>query len=348
MLRRSLISETDSVPNLQLALGIELAVLPPYLYACWSIKPPSAGGSEAAAEASRTIRSVLYQEMLHLAVAANILNALGKPPRFTAQLMKYPGSLPGHVQTGKFAFAVGLCRLSRATIDTFMKIELPEWDADLTASDDWITLGAFYDKVKVQLEALPAGAFRHGRQLPARDNPAPGNLQPVNDFGSAKLAIDSIIAQGEGHRPKKGQPPTDDYMSDDAREVAHFYKFKTIGSCFDGGDTPGPPLIDPDRDLFAVIDNPDAAMFSEVQKQMNLRFNQRYSQLLDTLELRLAGPSPEVFGAATKLMAGLEHDAAVLRNAGTVPGTRFVAGPTFEYIGAGLTAAAARHSSPGA
>jgi Ferritin-like len=335
MLRLSAISETDPVPNLQLALAIELAVLPPYFYACWSIKPPSAGGSVAAAEASRTIRSVLYQEMLHLAMSANILNALGERPKLNTQLMKYPGSLPGHVQTGEYAFPVGLCRLSAATIDTFMKIERPEWDVHPTPGDDWVTLGAFYGKIKAQLEALPADAFRHGRQLPTHDNPAPGYLRPVNDIGSAKLAIDAIIAQGEGHRPAKpGESTAFDYRRDDAREVAHYYKFETIGSYFKAGNSPELP-IDPDRDLFSVVDNPQATMFSKAQRQLNLRFNQRYSRLLDTLERVLAGPNPEVFEGATKLMTGLEHDAAMLRSAGMVPGTGSCAGPTFEYVAVG-------------
>jgi hypothetical protein len=210
-----------------------------------------------------------------------------------------------------------------------MKIERPQWDADPTA-DDWVTLGAFYDKIKAQLETLPAGAFRHGRQLPPHDNPAPGYLQPVKDFGSAKSAIDAIIVQGEGHKPKD-KSSTASNESDDAREVAHYYRFKKIRSYFHVGNT-REFQIDPKRDLFAVVDNPQVGMFSEKQRRLNLRFNQRYSRLLDTLEKVLAGPSPEVFGRATKLMTGLEHDAAMLRNAGMVPGTGSFAGPTFEYV----------------
>jgi Ferritin-like len=55
----------DPASNLQLALGVELAVLPPYLYALWSIKSAAEGASAAALEAANTVRAVAYEEMLH-------------------------------------------------------------------------------------------------------------------------------------------------------------------------------------------------------------------------------------------------------------------------------------------
>ena len=347
MLRRSAIFDTDPMANLQLALAIELAVLPPYLYACWSIKPPSLGAGDAAVEASRTIRSVLYQEMLHIAAVVNILHALGARPDFIGQPMKYPGYLPGHVTTGKYAFKVSLCRLSSATIKMFQRIELPEWDApDPAPGDDWITIAGFYEIIKAQLKRLPDSAFQHGRQLPIHDNPAPGYLQPVTNLKSALLAIDAVILQGEGHRPKNpGQPPTAPEMDDDAREVAHYYKFATIGGYFEP-TPPAPPLIDPDRDLYAVIDNPGVAhRFSDPQAQANLHFNRLYSQLLDALQVTVGGAEPEVFGIATRLMGRLEQAVAMLRNAGFVPGTQFFAGPTFEYIDVTAGTPAARPAS---
>jgi hypothetical protein len=326
MLLRAALS-ADPIANLQRALAIELAVLPPYLYACWSVKPRAAGASVAAAEARRTIRSVLYQEMLHVATAANLLNALGAKPDVTASPMKYPGNLPWHVTDPPYAYTVGLCALSAAALDTFKKIECPEWDVTGAAgsSGDWITIGAFYEAIKNQLKALPDSAFAHGRQLPRRENPGPGRLYQVKNRASAFLAIDTIVVQGEGHKPNNAGSQPDD----SAHETAHYYQFDTIRKYFDT------LLVDPARDLYPIIDNPNAGVFNGPQRQLNLAFNHLYSELLDTLEVAFANAAPQVFGAATQLMRRLELAAAMLRNAGTVPGSDRLAGPTFDYVGAG-------------
>jgi hypothetical protein len=323
----------DVVGKLQLALAIELTIIPAYLYACWSIKPPSEGGSDAAAEAARTIRSVMYEEMLHVAAVANILNAIGVQPDVKGCLIKYPGYLPGHVETGPYAFKVGLCGLSVAAIDTFTRIELPEWKAPPPGpGNDWITIAAFYDLIRVQLGDLGEDAFRHGRQIAPRENPGSGYLQPVRDLETARLAIDTIVAQGEGHRPKNPDQPTAAEEDDGSRETAHYYQFATVGSYLVRTPPALAPLIDPARDLYAVIDNPDPATFSDAQKELNLDFNQLWSQLLDCLQATVSGEHPQVFGQATRLMNALQIAAARLRTAGFVPGTSRLAGPTFDYV----------------
>ena len=58
---------------LQTALELELATIPPYLVALLSIQLP---GNRASAE---IIRSVMMEEMLHLVLVANVLNAVGAP-----------------------------------------------------------------------------------------------------------------------------------------------------------------------------------------------------------------------------------------------------------------------------
>ena len=169
MLLHSNALASDPLANLQLAAAIELATIPPYLYAAWSVRPREDGGSFAAAEAARLIRSVVYEEMLHLALVANVINALGGVLDLTSQVPTYPGMLPGHATSGPFAFSVSLEPLSERAINTFMRIEMPEWMAlqgGRATSDDWITLAAFYKSIETQLRALPDSEFSHGRQLP--------------------------------------------------------------------------------------------------------------------------------------------------------------------------------------
>ena len=331
MILASACSSADPVANLQLALGVELAVLPPYLYALWSIRPAAEGASVAAVEATASLRNVIYGEMLHIAAVCNVLNSLGTTPDFARYPMRYPSPLPGHVTRGRYAFRVGLASLSARSLDTFLKIERPQFDApDLPGPHDqpWITLGAFYQSVIDQLKRLPASAFGKGAQMPARENPAPGRLPAVVDAASAALALAVVIDQGEGHKPPKPSAGDADnsFELDDDHEVAHYYQFQTLAGYFAARQ------IRPATDLFPLVSDPNAQHFSPAQQAANQAFNRRYSELIDSLQASFASPTPTAFGAPSALMRALTHAAAVLRQAGDVPGTRRMAGPTFEYL----------------
>ncbi len=60
--------------HLQTAIEIEWSTIPPYLCALWSL------GDEHNRPAATCIRDVVMEEMLHLTLAANVLNALGGEP----------------------------------------------------------------------------------------------------------------------------------------------------------------------------------------------------------------------------------------------------------------------------
>ena len=64
----------DLREHLQWAIELEHSTLPPYLTALYSIKD----GHNA--EAAEVIQSVFLEEMLHMTLAANILNAVGGAP----------------------------------------------------------------------------------------------------------------------------------------------------------------------------------------------------------------------------------------------------------------------------
>jgi len=309
--------------NLQLGLAIELSVLPPYLYALWSIKSAEEGASASAVEASNAIRSVVYEEMLHAALVGNLLNALNAAPEVKQHLMTYPGPLPGHVTGGRYAYTVRLLPLSPDGVEIYKLIERPEWAEPGDSEDGWITIGAFYEKVKQQLRALTPGAFTGGRQLPLGDNPGPGQLISVNSLETALLAIETVLDQGEGHRPKKVDDPN--AVVDDDHEVAHFYQFEQIAGYFkDGAITAS--------DVYPVIADPDASTYSAAQQQANTAFNAAYTALLDSLQAMWSGSQPEVFGGPTAFMRQLEQLAAELRALGPVGSGPSVAGPTFTLV----------------
>jgi hypothetical protein len=104
---------------LRTAIAIEHATIPVYLYALFSIKP---GRNRSVAG---ILRSIVVEEMLHLALACNVLNAIGGEPPLgeTGFVPHYPSHLPGDVRPG---LQVRLCRLSPDHVrDVLMPIELP-------------------------------------------------------------------------------------------------------------------------------------------------------------------------------------------------------------------------------
>src|SRR4028119_1609409 len=65
----------DARESLQKAIGVEFGTLPPYLYALFSIPP----GRNV--EAATRIHSIVLEEMIHMCLACNMLNAIGGAPR---------------------------------------------------------------------------------------------------------------------------------------------------------------------------------------------------------------------------------------------------------------------------
>ena len=105
---------------LQEAIELEHSTIPPYLYALYSLIP---GKNDAVAE---IIQSIVVEEMLHLTLAANILNALGGSPVLDTPdfIPDYPGPLPGSVEGG-LVVPLAPCSLYLVS-GVFMKIEQPE------------------------------------------------------------------------------------------------------------------------------------------------------------------------------------------------------------------------------
>lgn len=151
----------DLRAHLQWAIEIEHCIIPPYLCALYSIK---AGQNR---EASETIASVFMEEMLHMTLAANIMNAVGGRPVLDRPdfIPAYPQYLP-HSARG---FLIPLARFSKATIETFMKIENPGLGAS-AETDAYHSQGQF-----VRFRSPPA-------QICAPDRPSrceDGNVTAV-------------------------------------------------------------------------------------------------------------------------------------------------------------------------
>src|SRR5215472_7515094 len=113
--------------HLQWAIELEHCTVPPYLCALYSldtIRNP---------EASDVMASVFVEEMLHMALAANLLNAVGGRPRFDSPQMlpPYPRFLPH----GDRSFEIPLLAFGPAALEVFFKIEQPARAGALSEGD---------------------------------------------------------------------------------------------------------------------------------------------------------------------------------------------------------------------
>ncbi len=203
---------------LQTAIGVEFGTLPPYLYALYTIKP----GSNM--EASRRIKSVVLQEMIHVCLAANILNALGGDPLLKPQ--SYPGPLPGDIGPDGTPLTLHLYPFGSDAMNQAMQIEqpvdvplFPVETFALKAEPKAVTIGQFYDALDKFLATLPDSAWSKDRHQIDDNQFFAGQLFPIDNYADAHRAISNIVSEGEGAK--------DDPL-DFQHEIAHYYRFGEI------------------------------------------------------------------------------------------------------------------------
>jgi hypothetical protein len=335
-------SKPDLLQALQRAVELEHATIPPYLTALYSIKD----GTNV--EVASLIRSVVLEEMLHMALASNILIAIGGAPDIDRPgfVPAYPGPLPGGLRGD---LVVRLRRCSVAQIrDVFMSIERPadtpepvhgnlgpQNPSDLAS----YTIGWFYDEIEKALRALTAaGAITFGyaeRQVTGWT--APGQLFAITSLEDACRAIREIKEQGEGASPRD---------PDDAEhELAHYYKFAEIvagrrlvpNAPGSGFAFTGDPIPFEEDGVWPMIDDPDVTLYPAGSRAAILadQFARTYQTLLKALHRTFNG-EPNGMRDAIGVMYALDLAARELMRtpSGITPGT--TAGPVFQLPVPGL------------
>ncbi|AJD44394.1 ferritin-like protein (plasmid) [Rhizobium gallicum bv. gallicum R602sp] len=292
------------------AMRLEHATIPPYLTALYSIKP---GVNQ---DATQVLRVIVVEEMLHLTIAANILNAIGGTPDLTRPdfAVDYPASLPD----GETDFKVGIQAFGREALATFLKIERPaqrpihlvgkglihrKTSPHTTALGNdprhedlhFYSIGEFYSTIAEGIKYLEAEAHRVGTTIFTGDRSRQitseyyysggGELFAVTDLKSALEATELIIEQGEGDGGG--------IYDDNEHELAHYYRFDELvkGRYYQKGDQPGHPTgpqlqVDwegayPIKANLKVVD-------IDIKKDPELReaataFNTRYGEFLQLL-----------------------------------------------------------------
>jgi len=210
-------------------------------------------------KAAALIMSVVVEEMLHLALASNVKQAIVGPPLIYIKVA-FPTTLPEGLST----FEVNLDKFSKAQLLTFMKIESPKSFKENEGKAE--TIGQFYHQIEQCILNDFPGTYTNKRpqlvpeknyyaqnttntiyydkdhkpQFPNADDS--GGLIHVVSCNTALVALDEIIEQGEGHDGGdhldiNGNPkilPRDywdnnvnpeDYDDPDQLELSHFVRF---------------------------------------------------------------------------------------------------------------------------
>lgn len=327
-------SKGDLLLALQQAVELEHSTIPPYLCGLYSIKPG------ANPEIAEIIRSVVVEEMLHMALVSNLLVSLGGHPRIghPTFVPRYPGSLPGGLR-GSLIVRLRRCSIEQIR-DVFMSIEQPDKtyvpeNGVIDPSDpeqrSHFTIGWFYDEIARALKILHAEGkieFGHAdRQV--SEWSGPGKLIVITSLADALAAIDEIKDQGEG---SSAANPDD---QDD--ELAHYYKFaeivagKQLVKTEQGFAYTGPVIPFDPNGVWPMMDDPDYAVYPKGSRAQILasNFASTYQALLNGLHETFNG-NPGYLKQAIGQMYSLSVIARELMQTPSGRNDGTTAGPTFQ------------------
>ena len=322
--------------SLQVALQVELATIPPYLTALYSIRE----GHNS--EAAQIIQSVVMEEMLHMALVANLLNAIGGSPRLHHPdcVPVYPGYLPHSAKR----FTLNLLKFSKPALQNFLAIERHEKVDAGPEGDFFHTIGQFYDALRNALVHLVETLGEENvfvgsaaRQVaPEFYYGGSGELLIIDDLASAKLAIAHIVDEGEGIANSIFDG---DQIGSEREQLAHYFRFNSIymERYYTDNDTPqsGPRGARLPVDWNAVYNmapNPrsrDYPAASAIRRHMD-DFNRLYTSLLFRIERSFNG-QPEQLMQSVGMMYELKYKAVELMKIPSGKGDQTV-GPSFEFL----------------
>jgi CDGSH-type Zn-finger protein/uncharacterized Fe-S cluster protein YjdI len=324
-----------------------------YLFAAWSMKRGEIDGlsaieAKAVQNWKRAVTSVAVEEMVHLALASNLMVALGGAPHFSRP--NFPITAGYHPS----GVVVELARFCHDTLDHFIYLERPEGNATpdaqsfvhasdyariktagrlMPGSQDYDTVGHLYRAIRAGILHLSQTLGEQvlfcsdpTSQLSQQDVSLPG-LDVVTNVASACRAIDTIVEQGEG---APGHSEAGHY----ARFIGIKAEFETLQSANPSFDPAHPVARNPvmRRPLTAEarvhITNPEAAGVLDLA-------NSLYGLMLRSLSQSYGRPQTE--GNERRLLV----DMAISAMGALVPVAEYLAtlpaNPQHPGINAGIT-----------
>lgn len=309
--------------SLQMAIELEHSTLPLYLSGMFSLETQNY-------TTYNLIRSVVMEEMVHMAIACNILAAIGGRPVIKTINPGFPRlGLPGNAEPDLNAV---LAKLSKKQLENYLRIEMPEFLLpDAYQKEGYPTIGSLYNAIKTAIEtnadqvrdAVKAGGSSNqvGDDIGFTTITYSPHRDPLQDITSG---IHEILDQGEGatsHTMHAGEPSES--------EPSHFTRFAEIyyghryqqvlppdqlnrdnvSSFFSGYKVPFPEVVNVlmvPRDGYAALLDRDPEGH-KVLKNIQA-FDRVYTDIMNDLELMWNGPKDTAwptFGKAVGSMTEL-------------------------------------------
>jgi rubrerythrin len=203
------------------AVELEFTTIPAYLYALWSVK-------DGTCEVAKMVRGIVMEEMLHMALACNMITAIGAAPDILKSAPTYPKKLPANIQKEISVALVGVSPKANDPNDVvkaFMAIEASEKPL-ARAEDSFPTIGKLYEAIRKALHdpANKKDFGESGKQV-VRDFGVKSEYKVVDltsdgaiDLKEVDKAIQLITEQGEGSTTSP----------DSNTGLAHYYRFGEI------------------------------------------------------------------------------------------------------------------------
>lgn len=352
----------DLKAALQLAIGLELSTIPVYLTGLYSI--PEGRNTDAA----QTIRSVVMEEMLHMTLAANVLNAIGEVPSTEPVDFldrKHLRPIPAYPLDSPLISGIGtleLLPLSARAVDNYVRIEHPLHGAATLQAipaepGSYRTIGEFYHAIDIALKdpkICPDSLFEPVNQVPVSEYyGGAGDVVRVSDRETAREAVNKIVEQGEGlpeevlHQPAKTVTDAD-RLGSGWKMYSHYARFREIqaGRKFrpdqTAGQTPAGAMLLVDYGQVEPAEfqprngdgSPEAVALDE--------FDLAYSRLVDAVYAAFGGgvrphSEPPLTGlqVAVHAMYGLKNKAVTLMRTPNPERPGRTLCPRFHYVALG-------------
>lgn len=333
------------------AMQLEHATLPPYMMALYSIK---AGTNR---DASHILRVVMVEEMLHLTLAANLMNAIGGKVDLTVRgfVPTYPTYLPD----GETDFKVSMQGFTPEALEGFLKIERPAMAESLekrllrrarhpqqslckTHGDDdalqFYSIGEFYEEIERGLIRLEHAAQKEGKTLfignrdwqisPEYYYSGGGEVHVITNLKEALRAIELIKGQGEG---------TGGSIYDREGEISHYYRFQQLKlqQYYQRGDKPdcptGPTFTVDWSAVYPIQKDirPEQLPEGSEVKAAAQKYDAAYASFLGELTRAYSGEPQRLLGAVGTMFRIKEAALQLIHN--PIPGLAGVnAAPTYD------------------